>query len=240
MKRQLAVLIALAGVSSGAWAEASAEKLLRTVTVSGEATVSAVPDRARLNLGVTEVAPEVATAEAEVNRVVRAYVAEVKKLGAKDEQIGTAGVSIQPEYVWDEKARRNQLTGYRVSRDIEVRVSDLDKLGAYLLAATRAGINQVQPPQLESSKVDELEQQALAAAARDAQSKAALLATTLGAKLGAVRSVSEAGMQPPQPVFKAAMAMRAEAADDNAEMGLETGEIRVHASLTAEFDLIAP
>lgn len=230
----------LASFSAGALAQATGlpppPERPRFVAVSGDGEVSAVPDRARLQLGVTQLSADVATAEAEVNKVVRAYLAEAKKLGARDEQITTTGVSIQPEYVWDEKERRNQLTGYRVSRDIEVRIASLDKLGAFLLAATKSGVNQVQPPQLESSKAKDLENQALAAAAKDAQAKAALLASTLGVKLGGVRSIAENGASPPVPMVKA-MAMRSEAADGNAQMGISTGEIRVSASVNAEFDL---
>ncbi|WP_428311081.1 SIMPL domain-containing protein [Hydrocarboniphaga sp.] len=213
----------------------------RLISVSGDADVSAVPDRARIQIGVTQVSPEVATAEAAVNKVVKAYVAEAKKLGARDEDIATAGISIQPEYVWDEKARNNKLTGYRVSRDIETRVGNLDKLGDYLLAATRAGVNQVQPPVLESSKADDLQNQALVQAAKNAQAKARLLADTLGVKLGSVHGITEEGSAPaPQPMMKA-MAMRgAEASDSgNADMGLQTGEIRFHAAVNAQFE-VAP
>lgn len=212
----------------------------RLISVSGEADVSVVPDRARLQIGVTQVSPEVATAEAAVNKVVKAYVAAAKKLGARDEDVSTAGVSIQPEYVWDEKARVNRLTGYRVSRDIETRIGNLDKLGDYLLAATAAGVNQVQPPVLESSKSAELKNQALVQAAKNAQAKAKLLADTLGVKLGGVFALSEdGGAQPPMPMMKT-MAMRSEAADSgNADMGLQTGEIRYRASVSAQFE-VAP
>ena len=212
----------------------------RLISVNGEADVSVVPDRARIQLGVTQLSPEVATAEAAVNKVVKAYVTEARKLGAREEDVSTAGLSIQPEYVWDEKTRNNRLTGYRVSRDIEVRVSNLDKLGDYLLAGTRAGVNQVQPPVLESSKSDELKNQALVQAAKNAQAKARLLADTLGVKLGSVHALSEdGGSAPPQPMMKV-MAMRTQAADSgNDDMGLQTGEIRYHASVSAQFE-VAP
>lgn len=236
-RRLLTAALLLAGLGAGAQAAAADAPPPRVINVSGEADVSVVPDRARLQLGVTQLNADVATAEAAVNRVVKAYVAEARKLGSSDEEIGTAGISIQPEYVWDEKTRINRLTGYRVSRDIEVRISKLDKLGDYLLAATRAGVNQVQPPQLESSKAKELQDKALVQAAKNAQAKAKLLAETVGVKLGAVRTLSENGSSPPQPMMKV-MAMRSEAADSgNAEMGLQTGEIRYHASVNAEFDV---
>jgi uncharacterized protein YggE len=212
----------------------------RLISVSGEADVSVVPDRARIQIGVTQLSPDVASAEAIVNKTVKAYVAAAKKLGARDEDVSTAGISIAPEYVWDEKARANKLTGYRVSRDIETRVTNLEKLGDYLQAATAAGVNQVQPPTLESSKADDLQNQALVQAAKNAQAKAKLLADTLGVKLGSVHALSEEGSAPaPQPMMKV-MAMRAAASDSgNEDMGLQTGEIRYHASVSAQFE-VAP
>lgn len=208
----------------------------RTVAVSGEGEVSVRPDRARLALGVDQLSPDVKTAEAEVNKVVRAYLAEAKALGAKEEHVQASGVSIQPEYAWDEKARRQVLVGYRVRRDVVVLVNDLDKLGDFILRATRAGVNQVHPPALESSKARELEDQALAKAAQDARARATLLASTLGARLGPVRNVSVHQAAPPPVMMKA---MRAEAAGDSAGMDIAPGEIRIRAAVQAEFDLQA-
>ncbi len=212
---------------------------LRTVAVSGSGEVSVMPDRARLNLAVDALDLEVKKAETVVNRVVRDYLVEAKQLGAKPEQISTTGISIQPEYVWDEKLRQQKLVGYRVHRDIQILITDLDKLGDYVLSATAAGVNQVRAPILESSRADELQREALAKAAKDAEAKAKVLASTLGAKLGPARSV-RAAQQMPSPVMYKAAAMRVEAAFDsgNQEMGVSTGEIRVPAAVDVEFDLL--
>lgn len=216
-------------------------ELHRHVSVSGQGEVSVTPDRARLRLGVTQLSPDLDAAEAKVNAVVRAYLAEAKTLGAKDEQISTAGMSIQPEYQWDEKERVNHLVGYRVSRDIEVVIQNLDKLGDFVLRATKAGVNQVQPPQLESSKAKDLQNQALTRAALDAQAKARLMAETLGVKLGPLHNLSASDFAPPPPMPKV-MTMRADAAFEsgNQEMGFSPGEIRYAASVNAEFDLLIP
>lgn len=213
----------------------------RHVSVSGEGEIAVMPDRARVRLGVTQLSADLPAAENQVNGVVRAFLSEARALGLKDEHVNTTGASIQPEYVWDEKERHNRLVGYRVSRDIEVLVTHLDKLGDLMLRATKAGVNQVQPPQLESSKAREVQQQALVKAAQDAQARARLLAETLGMKLGAVHSISaqESGPQPPMP--KMAMAMRSDAAGGgNAQMGLNAGELRYGASVNAEFELLGP
>src|SRR3546814_3771934 len=45
--------------------------------------------------------------------------------------------SINPEYVWDDKAKKQKLVGYRARRDIAVTVSNLDKLGDFVLRATK-------------------------------------------------------------------------------------------------------
>src|SRR3546814_9631098 len=76
----------------------------------------------------------------------------------------------------------------RSRRDIAVTVSNLDKLGDFVLRATKVGINHVSTPILESSQADALSKQALAKAASDARDKAKLLADTLGMKLGPVRT----------------------------------------------------
>lgn len=218
----------------------AAEPPHRHVAVSGQGEVAVLPDRARVRMGVTQLSPNLLAAETKVNTVVRAFLTEARALGLKDQNVTTTGVSIQPEYVWDEKERHNRLVGYRVSRDIEVLLEKLDRLGDLMLRATKVGVNQVQPPQLESSKAREAQQQALVKAAQDAESRAKLLAETLGVKLGAVHTISaqESGPQPPMP--KMMMAARSDAGGGNAEMGLNAGEIRYNASVSAEFELVAP
>lgn len=213
----------------------------RNVNVSGQGEVSVAPDRARLTLGVEASNAQLKLAEAAVNKVVRDYLAEAKALGLKDEQISTAGVTINPEYVWDDKAKRQVFTGYKASRQIELRVDDLTVIGDLILRATKVGVNQVNPPVLESSKAKELTRQALVKATEDARSKAQLLADTLGVKLGAVRNISANDSAPAPMMYKVAM-MRSPAADagGNEEMGFSGGLIKYNASVNAEFDLLAP
>ncbi|TXH05688.1 MAG: DUF541 domain-containing protein [Nevskiaceae bacterium] len=215
----------------------------RSVNVNGQGEVTTQPDRARLSLGVEASNVELKAAEADVNKAVRAYLVEAKSLGLKDEQISTAGVTINPEYVWDDKARRQKFTGYKARRQIDLRVDDLTVLGDLILRATKVGINQVNSPVLESSKAKELTRQALVKATEDARSKAQLLADTLNVKLGAIRSLSANDSAPP-PVMYKVMAMRAMAAPEadggNAEMGFSGGEIKYSANVSADFDLIAP
>lgn len=222
---------------------AQAEEPRRSANVSGQGEVSVKPDRARISLAVDTANIQLRKAEEETNRIVRAYLAELKSLGLKDEQISTAGVSIHPEFTWDDKARQQRLVAYHARREIDLRVDDLQQIGDVILKATMVGVNQVNPPILESSKSKELSRQALVKAAEDARAKAQLLADTLGVKLGLVRNISANDNSAPPVMYKAMMVrgMAADAAPSgNEQMGFTTGEIKYSANVSADFDLIAP
>lgn len=212
----------------------------RTVLVTGLGEASGSPDRARLSLTVESRNLELKIAEAKVNEVVRAYLAEAKSLGSKDEDIATANYSVNPEYDWVNNQQK--FRGYRATRQIDVSVHDLAKLGDYLLGATKVGINQIQAPVMESSKAKQIERIALKNAAADAQAQAQVLAETLGLKLGLARSISSnsaAYVPPPIPMMKA-MAMRSDAAAEtsgNQQMGFSAGLVRSSATVSVEFEL---
>ncbi|NKF21204.1 SIMPL domain-containing protein [Solimonas marina] len=226
---------------SAAHAADPADTPPRTVSVDGQGEVSVQPDRAQLSLAVDAVDPDLKKAETKVNAVVRAYLADARKLGAADKDISTAGISVSPEYVWDNDAKQQKLVGYRARRDINITVTQLDRLGDFVLQATEAGVNHVNSPVLESSRADALRREALAQAATDARDKARLLADTLGMKLGAVRSLNanDSEARPPVPMMMMAKAARAPAADSgNSEMGFASGEIKYSANVSAQFDLL--
>lgn len=210
----------------------------RAVTVSGEGEVSVAPDRARLSLAVEQTDPDLKAAQAKVNGIVRNYLAQARALGARDEDLSTASLSINAEYDYSSGKGRKFL-GYHVNRGITVVVRDLDRIGDYLQRATDAGINNVANPQLESSKADELQRQALAKAALDAQAKARILADTLGVKLGPIHTLNASSevIRPPVPQMRA-MAVAAAAPGGNEEMGFAAGEVKYSGRLTAEFDLV--
>ncbi len=213
----------------------------RSVNVSGRGEVSVTPDRARLSMSVEVTKPDLRAAQMEINRVVREYLAQVKALAIKDEDVSTAGLSIRAEYDYNVKGGRRFL-GYHISRGIEIVVRDLDKIGDVLLRATNAGINNVSDPLLESSKSEDLQRQALAKAAEDARAKAKVLADALGVKLGAIHTLNANTEYTPPPVVAQArfrtLAATADAAESgNDQIGFAAGQIKYAATLNADFDL---
>ncbi len=219
-------------------AVARADEQPRTISVSGTGTVDAVPDIARLNLAVQRRDLDMATARAATVKVSRDFIALCSRLGIKESKVRTAGLTIQPEYRWDQQQKLQVFTGYFVQRQLEVELNDLDKLGELIEGAIDAGVNEVSPPQLDSSQRRELSRQALAAAASDARSNAQRIADTLGVRLGALRNIDAHSSQPrpPGPMMR----MSAMSAEADTGASYTPGEISMDAQVNASFDLVAP
>jgi len=213
----------------------------RTISVSGTGTIDATPDIARLSLAVQRRDTNMQVARDATIKVSKAFLALCTKLGIKESKIRTSGLTIQPEYRWDEKENKQIFTGYFVQRQLQVEINDLDKLGDVIEGAIDAGVNEVSPPQLDSSKRKELNRDALAAATADAKANAERIATSLGVKLGPVRTVVAGGAAPP-PMPMQEMRMAAMAMSDGAAKASNyvPGEISFESRVDATFDVVIP
>lgn len=213
------------------------------VQVKGEGEAFVAPDRARLSMAIEARHVDLAAAEKKVNDSTRAALAELKGLGIRDEDISTASYSVNPEYDWVNNQQK--FRGYLARREVNVTVKKLDQIGDVILKLTKAGVNQISPPTLESSKIKDAERGALAAAMDDAVGQARVVAESLTLRLGPARTVNATGeaMQPPMPMPRVAMAMKTmDAAPEmsgNEQVGFSAGLIRATATVTAEFELLS-
>ncbi|MCL4780767.1 MAG: SIMPL domain-containing protein [Gammaproteobacteria bacterium] len=209
----------------------------RTIAVSGMGSVDATPDIARLRLAVQRRDLNMQVARDATLKVSRDFIALCSRLGIKESKVRTAGLTIQPEYRWDQKQGLQVFTGYFVQRQLEVELANLDKLGELIEGAINAGVNEVSPPELDNSQRRELGRQALAAAATDARSNAQRLADTLGVKLGALRRLDAHSIAPATPPG-AMLRVNALSAEADAGASYRPGEISVDAHVSATFDII--
>ena len=108
-----ASVVLLAGMTAGGIASAQMPgqmpgamprmEMPRTISVSGTGTVDSTPDIARLSLAVQRRDVSMQVARDETVRVSKAFLALCKKLGIPENKIRTSGLTINPEYRWDEK-----------------------------------------------------------------------------------------------------------------------------------------
>jgi uncharacterized protein YggE len=235
MKPTLAALLLFASLPAAAFAQEGAG--VRSVTADGEGRVEAEPDMARLHFGVSARRPTVAAARDEVARGVSGLIELARGLGVDEEDIGTAAVTVHPEYDWDPETRERRNLGYVVSRQVEIELQELSKLGEFTEKALALGVTEASPATLDSTRRSALESEALARATRDARDRAGVMAEALGARLGQpLRVNSVMRHSPPVPFARMAMA------EADASGGAETykpGLITVTASVTARFELLA-
>jgi hypothetical protein len=235
----MAVLMA-ASMLAMAGSAVAAEAPLRLVSVTGSGEVKAQPDMAYVTLGVEARRPTLAAARTEVNATVERVLALTRELKIDPKFVDSTRLQVQPDYRWDEKTSTQVLLGYVVSRQIEVELRDLDRLGTLLEKSVSAGVNQVGGARLDSSRRKELERDALAQAVDDARLNADALARAAGAKLGPVQSISTAGAMPVPLYVDRAKSVAAAPMADAAEQSYQPSEMRFTANVSAQFELLVP
>jgi uncharacterized protein YggE len=236
MEQFLRHAVALLALTLAATAEAHEETRPRLLTVSGEGEVEVAPDRADVGFSVEASEKNLADAEKAVTDGVARLLKLCDALGIPKADVRSAQLNVHPQYDGGVVSNRPRIVGYFVSRQVDVDLRDLGKLGKLLQGAVETGANRVSGVSFGSTRKDEHQRAALAKAAEDARANAEVLARTMGVKLGRLHalSASESGGAP--EMFQPRLAMKAMAGAD-AEQSYQAGEIRFQASVTAEYDL---
>jgi uncharacterized protein YggE len=232
--------LALAGIAAGVLfagaAYAQQAEHPRTIGVGGQGEVRAEPDRATVTLSVESRKPKLDDARAEVAKTVDAVLKLTRELKVDPKLVHATRINVQPEYNWQpQQGNERNLIGYYVSRQVEVELRDLEKLGTLLERAIDLGVNQVGDPRLDSSKRQDLVREALAKAVVDARQNAEVIAKAAGAKLGTARTITANTefTPPPMPMVRA-VAMEAKAA----AAPYQSGEMTFNATVNVQYDLI--
>lgn len=200
--------------------------------VSADAEVTRKPDVATVSAGVV-------TRDADANAAMRAnaarmdqVLAAIRKAGIDARDIRTSGINLNPQYRYADNEAPS-IDGYQASNTVDLKVRDLDALGAVLDALVASGANQINGPSFgvdqPESAYDEARRKALDAA----RHRADMYAKALGLRVRRIVSIGEGGgVQPPMPM--PVMAMAREKAADTQVM---PGENSLGASVTVIFEL---
>jgi uncharacterized protein YggE len=215
---------ALAGIGRPEPAGGASDELKNGITVTGTGQVQTIPDEAEFSVGVTTKGQTAREALAANSARMRELIDALKGAGVADRDMQTQDVSVGANYEVEGKEG-----GYSARNSLSVRITDLDRAGAILDAASRAGANEVYGPSLSRSDREALESHALKDAVANARKRAEALADAAGVTLGDVTAISEQS-QPDGPVF--AMAERAAA---DAKVPIKPGREEITASVTVTF-----
>lgn len=177
----------------------------KTLPVTAEGKVKAVPDVAIISLGVVTQADTAREAQSKSTEAINKVTDFVKDLGVADEDITTTNNGVYQRYEWKENT--NQIVGYEASNQITVKVRGVDKAegkdiaGKITVGAVDNGANQVYGSQFVIDNSEDLVQQAKILAIEKARDKAEELAKAAGIKIGKVVNVSESSGYYPMPMY---------------------------------------
>jgi uncharacterized protein len=210
-------------------AAAASTQDTRTVTMTGDGSVSVVPDVTDWTFGVyTEARTARKTLGANSDRM-RKVIAALKGAGIAKSAVRTDQVWLSP------REDSGGINGYAAANSVRVTV-DVDKAGDVIDAAVSAGANQVYGPYLRPSQAQKLYQQALGAAFDNARDKAKTAAAKAGLVLGQATSITEQGSPGSYTAATGAPAASPGASSSSSPPPLEAGEREVDATVSVTFE----
>jgi uncharacterized protein len=213
---------AIAGVAQPLLGHAADTPTKKAITVTGNGSVTTVPDRATFSFTVETRADTAQAAIAKNSSAASAVIAAVKGAGIPASDIQTSQIYLSPQT----SQTGTEIIGYAASNTITVE-STITKAGAVVDAAVGAGANGVSGPMLSRSDQDAQYREALKDAVADAKVKAEALASAGGLTLGSVETIVE-GSQSSQPIMYAK-------ADAAASVPIEPGTQSIEATVTVTY-----
>jgi len=163
-----------------------------TINVQGNSEITVDPDLARVWAGVSISKDSADQAQNEVNRIINDITIALQAEGFTKDDIETERLSLYEEYDWTQDGR--ELKGWKASQTLKIKTEDIDQVGKIVDIAVNNGANQINNIEFYLSEATEQEykQQAVAQATTNAKEKAQTMANALDAKLGKIKSASEA------------------------------------------------
>ena len=225
MRRLIGIVFVLSLAARPAFAQ-QAPPSPPVIVTHGEAVIKRAPDQAWVGIAAETRASAPADAQRTAAEAMKAVQTALSKAGLPGDAIRTTGYSLQPdmEYV----NGRGRVRGYIVRNQIEVRVDDLQKLGAVLDAAGGSGATSMSGLRFDLKERGAAEREALTLAVREAMARARALAAGGAVVLGPVLKIEDAGdVRQPMPY----MTMRAEGGAP-AQTPIVPGELEIRAQVT--------
>ncbi|MEO4000397.1 SIMPL domain-containing protein [Mesorhizobium sp. CAU 1732] len=207
------------------------------VVVVGEGETAIAPDMAIVTLAVMRDAETARAALDQANEAMTAVIAAMKEAGIEARDLQTAGLQINPRYVYPQNGEGEQkprIVGYEVSNTLTIRVRDISKVGEVIDESVTLGVNQGGSISFVNDDPSAAMTEARKRAVQDATSRARTLAEAAGVELGSIIELSEQAMTPP-PMPMATKAFRMEAQAD--AVPVEAGENTYRVQVNVTFEL---
>lgn len=202
------------------------------IHVTGQGEVSAAPDMAQVQVGVTTEAETAAEALAGNSEATAAVLARLAEQGVAEADLQTGNLSLYPRRrdVRPADGSEPAVEAFVANHTVSVTVRDLDTLGGILDAVVSDGANTLGGLSFGLQDPSDMTDEARRNAVADAMRKAALYADAAGVTLGEIVSLSEPTVRGgPQPM----MAMESDMM--RGSVPVAEGEVKVAATVSMSF-----
>lgn len=198
-----------------------------TVVTTGQATVTARPDRAFVTIAAESRSRVSADAQKQNAAAMTTVLQKIDQAGVPKDAIRTIGFELQPEF--DYANGRQTLRGYVARNTVEVRLDDIDRIGAVIDGAAAGGATTIAGIRFDVRDRPALERDALRRAVADARARAEAAAAGAGVTIDRIVRIEETGApEVPRPVMR----MASQAADLSVSTPVEPSTVEIHARVT--------
>jgi uncharacterized protein len=240
-KRMIAIALCTLGIMGGStsflpvmaqshFSQPAQERMLRTLTVTGQCTEKIAATIAQVQLGVEAQGKTAQKVQQEVATRSSAVVALLKS--RKVDKLQTTGINLSPQYSYDNG--KQTLTGYQASNTVSFRVPT-GQAGVIMDDAVKAGASRIDSISFTATDtaIAEAQKIALRKATQDAQEQANAVLSALGFTAKDVVGIQINGANPPVPrPYMTAQLMDKRAG--SASTPVEGGDQDVQASVTLQ------
>lgn len=204
----------------------------KKITVNGEGSVMASPNKATATLGVRTENPNLQEAQAENAKIANDIVTALVSIGIPKDDIKTADYRIDPIYTYEDGKQLFQ--GYRVTHLYTLTIRNAEQVGVVIDTAVENGANEVMNIQFTVAEPQAYYSQALSIAVIDSFKKAQTIARTFGitTQPQLLNITEESQRAIPGPYLVASFEKSATSGTP-----IEPGKLEIKATLTATYTI---
>ena len=161
-----------------------------SIRVTGDAVVTAKPDRAQIDVGVLTQEKQSQNASTQNARQMDSVMNALHKLLGPDADIKTINYTLSPDYQY-RPIGKPSVSSYTAMNVVRVTIDGLDRVGSVIDTATQAGANHIESVRYTVHDPQMLHSQAVRDAALKARADAEALASALNLKILRTLTVEE-------------------------------------------------
>ncbi|KZN39803.1 SIMPL domain-containing protein [Pseudoalteromonas luteoviolacea] len=178
--------------------------------VKGYAEQAVAPDTAIVNVAINEKNKNLQFAKSKVDDVMARAIEIAKRFGVESKHIYAEQLNVYKQTRYNRTTNVEEFDGFKVSRNLTLRLKEVERYPELLQAFVDSGINQFNNTQFIVEDKEEVMKKLKASAIKQARLGAKELADGFGVKVGDLYSVSFSPMNVPVQPYARGKMMAAE------------------------------